>query len=87
MKLKLIHALVLGRFCLVNKEAVTGSEFAECCEVITEIGALNDCLMHLIDKEFLKHDHEKRYHLLESEFSNEKNALKIIKLLSMPGKD
>lgn len=87
MKLKLIHALLLGRFCLVNEEAVIGSEFAECCEVITEIGALNDCIMNLMDKDFFKHDHEKRYHLLESQFSNEKNALKIIKLLSMPGKD
>jgi hypothetical protein len=82
IKLKLIHSLSLGRFCVVNEKIVAGTAFSECCTVFngSEPDSLNIIMHSLIQKEYKKNEHKLRYEILQTQFSNKENAMKIIQL-------
>jgi hypothetical protein len=83
IKLKLIHSLQLGRYCVVNEKIVAGTVFKECCTVFngSEPESLNTIMQPLIQKEYKKNDHKIRYELLLNHYSNHENAKKIIQLI------
>ncbi|MEO6037654.1 MAG: glycosyltransferase, partial [Saprospiraceae bacterium] len=81
IKLKLLNALFQGRFCVVNDEMVSGTGLARLCYVRNSGPAIRQTIEALINAPFEPGRIEERRALLESEFSNEANARKLMELI------
>lgn len=81
IKLKLINALFRGRFCVVNQFMVSGTGLAGLCYVRNSAAAIRQTIEALINAPFEKSKMEERRTLLETEFSNERNALKLMEII------
>jgi hypothetical protein len=78
LKLKLLNTLYQGRFCLVNPAMVQGTGLEGLCTVADDAPAMQGELELLFKKEFDIRAVDQRRHLLEQNYSNTKNAEKII---------
>ncbi|MBK8424984.1 MAG: glycosyltransferase [Lewinellaceae bacterium] len=81
IKLKLINALFRGRFCVVNKLMISGTGLAELCYVRNSAAAIRQTIEALINAPFERSRVEERRTLLETEFSNERNAKKLMEII------
>ena len=81
IKLKLIHALFAGRFCIVNQMMIENTGLADYCKVATSDSELLILLKKTILEEFTKEHITQRKQLEKGMFSNEFNAQKISDLL------
>jgi hypothetical protein len=81
IKLKLINALFRGRFCIVNEWMVAGTGLAKLCYVRNSAAAMRQTIEALMNAPFESGSMEERKAYLETEFSNEKNAEKLMSLI------
>ena len=82
LKLKLLASLFSGRFCIANKPMIrkTGLEHL-CYQADTPIEMI-DRVNELFQRDFTSEEIERRRLILEDDFSNRNNAMKIIHLLN-----
>ncbi len=81
LKLKLLNALYNGRFCIVNDHMINNTGLDTVCTIANSPDQILESISSLIHEEFLPEMIGKRKILLESQFSNELNALIITELL------
>ncbi len=84
IKLKLLHTLFCGRFCVVNPAMIEGSSLAELCEVAIDEDEAIIAIDTFMNREFGPDDLKQRKILLE-EYSNRTSAEKISRLLYRGG--
>jgi hypothetical protein len=81
VKVKLLHALANGQYCLVNKEMVEGSGLEKLCRIVSEqpdeiLENIRECLQKpLSETEIIK-----RKAIFHQIYDNTENALKIYRL-------
>ena len=83
IKLKLLSALYSGRFCIVNKPMVENTGLESLCIVANSPEKMKEKIREVMSgkKEFTQKDIQKREKILTAEFSNEKSAATLTKLL------
>ncbi len=82
MKLKLLNALFVGRFCFVNTKMVEGTGLEKLCEIYDSFGELIFMIMEKWGTQWQQKNIEARKVILETDFSNEKNVKKILQELN-----
>jgi hypothetical protein len=80
LKLKLLHALFCGRFCLVNDEMIVGTGFGNTIEVANDEKMFIKQIKKLMDKDFLLEDFTIRKNELLQYFP-QLNAMKLIEFI------
>ncbi len=83
-KLKLLNALFRGRYVLVNKAMVEESGLENLCLVKEHSEEMIAVIHQLMENDFTQEESERRISILEENFSNKNNALKLIDLLDSP---
>jgi hypothetical protein len=78
IKLKLIHALYLGRFCIATKNVLEGTTLEDVCTVIEDDNQLLEQIAYYMKENFTKEDWQLRRNVLQKDYSNKKNAQFII---------
>lgn len=81
IKLKLIHALYLGRFCVVNPAMITDEILSDLCQVAENEAQLIDQLQALYTREFSEADIRKRETIMGDYFRPAANAKKLQRML------
>jgi len=77
IKLKLLHALYKGRYCIVNDEAVEGSGLAPICTIGKNTAEFKKAVVNLYNSNFDDGEIEKRKLVLDKLYNNDLNAAKI----------
>ncbi len=80
LKLKLLHSLYAGRFCLTNPLMLSGSGLDDLCEIYSNPDQAIELIDSLMRKEFPSAFRKKRDIAL-AEFNNRTNVKKIVALL------
>lgn len=80
LKLKLLAALYMGRFCLVNNQMIAQTGLEKACIVCNSTSEFKANVRELMQKEFLENEIKNRKQTLDP-FSNEKSLKKLIKIL------
>lgn len=83
IKLKLLHSLFTGRFCLVNPMMVENTGLGKYCTVAGSAEAMRSAMTGLFQKTFTQEDIAFRRQI-EGEFSDSAEAEKIIRVLAHP---
>lgn len=78
VKLKLIHALFEGRFCVVNKEAVLGSGLEKLVTIADDYRDFREKISDLFEQEFTSEMLAERSRVLGELYDNKKNVLRLI---------
>ncbi len=78
VKIKLLNALFNGRYCIVNKEAVYGTELTEACSIAESKQDYIKIINRLITTHFSNDEIEKRKSILSNQFDNIKNGRQLI---------
>lgn len=78
LKLKLLNTLFKGRHCIVNDKMVIGTGLDKLCVIANTPEEMLNSLENYIDKEFLDKELEERQNVLSMQYSNEKNATKLL---------
>lgn len=81
LKLKLLNVLYAGRFCLVNNEMLSGTGLENLCEIGNTPAEIKKQLYLLFKKEFTSQEIERRKNMLQKNYANKTNGLKLIELL------
>ena len=81
IKLKLINALFQGRYTIANSNITKGTGLDELCHIANDKNEIRSTILKLIDLDFSDEEIVKRKQILV-DFSNKKNAQKIIELLN-----
>lgn len=81
LKLKLLNTLYKGRFCLVNDKMLNGTGLNELCIVGDTAHAQKVLLKDLFHREFKEPMIQLRKQVLNTQYSNERNAQKLIDLV------
>jgi hypothetical protein len=81
MKLKLLNALYRGRFCSVNNKIIDNTGLETLCYVKNTSKDIAATVESLMNVQFSQKQIEERKTLLDTMFSNQKNALKIVEIL------
>ncbi len=81
IKLKLLSALYNGRFCLVNPPMIENTGMEQLCTVSDSTEHMRENLIRLMKNEFTPFDISIRQQVLDENFSNKKNAEKLIDVL------
>lgn len=81
MKLKLLASLFAGRHCISNSMMVPSKGLQKLCRMANKQSEMIVAIEELFEKRFREEDIELRKEILDNEFSNEKNAQKILALL------
>ena len=81
LKLKLLHSLFSGRFCLVNNNMVDGSGLAQVCHIADSPNEFLDKIAELRTKSFTNHETERRNMIINNLYSNYLNRDKVIKII------
>jgi glycosyltransferase involved in cell wall biosynthesis len=81
VKLKVIHALHAGRYCITDKNASLGLSQHEQLLVARDAEDMKALVAAFFDKEFTTEDEKKRKQSLQSEFDNNRNADRLIAML------
>ncbi len=83
LKLKLLHALFNGRFCLVNPAMLAGTNLEILCEVANNPVSFRNKIMELFPLEFTEEMMLARQEILAGSYSNQKNCKTLLKLLPL----
>lgn len=81
LKLKLLASLFSGRFCIANTPMIHKTGLEHLCHQADTPKEMIECINELFELDFTSEEIEKRRIILEDDFSNHHNALKIKKLL------
>ncbi len=81
LKLKLLNTLYKGRFCLVNDKMLNGTGLNELCEIGDTPTELKQKLAELFAMDFDRSQIKKREEILSHNFSNSRNADRLIELV------
>jgi len=79
LKLKLLNTLYNGRWMLVNREMLAGTGLESLCEIAADALEMKKKIMSLFNTEFDQNQLVARTVLLQNRFSDEANAIKLIK--------
>ncbi|HEX2935740.1 MAG TPA: glycosyltransferase family 1 protein [Bacteroidales bacterium] len=82
LKLKLLYGLYAGRFCLVNKEMIIGTNLESACELANSNEMFIEKLNVLIQERFTQTMIDRRKDLLNLYYNPQKNALLFTELLN-----
>ena len=86
IKLKLLNALFQGRFCIVNQAMVSGTHLAPLCCVCDGEATVRQAIATLMTTPFTQSQIDQRRAMLETEFSNQLNARKLMALIEFSQK-
>jgi len=78
IKLKLLNALYLGRFCLVNSKMLTDSILSQICEVADSDQAMIQEINKLFSRDFATDNIQNRQSVLDKRYSPEKGLMDIL---------
>jgi hypothetical protein len=81
LKLKLLASLFSGRFCIANSPMIHKTGLEHLCHLADTPKEMINEVNELFYRDFNTDEIEKRKLILEDAFSNQKNALKIIRLI------
>lgn len=81
LKLKLLASLFSGRFCLTNTPMVHKTGLEHLCHIADTPNEMIRLIQELFEQDFTSEEIEKRKVILEDDFSNKRNAMKIIYIL------
>lgn len=81
LKLKLLASLFAGRFCVANTQMIHKTGLEHLCQLADTPTEMIDIINQLFEQEFTSEEIEKRRIILEDEFSNHRNALKILHII------
>ncbi len=81
LKLKLLHSLFAGRFCLVNSNMVSGTSLAQACELADTPNDFLAKIDRLRTMPFDDNQIDHRIMLLTNDYSNYRNRDRIIKII------
>jgi hypothetical protein len=81
MKLKLLNALFRGRFCVVNNNMVQNTGLEALCLQKNTSKDMRATVESLMNVQFSESQIAARKHILETDFSNARNARKIVEIL------
>lgn len=79
MKLKLLNALLMGRYCVVNSAMVEGTELEKACIIADTAQSLLSTVKSLWDTPFTEKELQERRDLLQGKFDNYHNAEILLK--------
>lgn len=82
LKLKLLASLFAGRFCIANTPMIHKTGLEHLCYLADTPEAMIEAIHELFQQEFTTEEIEKRRIILEDEFSNHRNALKILQVVN-----
>lgn len=82
LKLKLLNTLYNGKFVLVNKDMITGTGLNSLCSIANSFLEMKQNLKTLFEKEFDVAEVENRRKILETRYSNKKNADRLLAIIS-----
>ena len=83
LKLKLLASLFSGRFCIANQPMIHKTGLEHLCYQADTPNKMIDLVNELFHRDFTCEEIEKRKLILEDDFSNHRNALKIKKLIEI----
>lgn len=83
LKLKLLHALFNGRFCLVNPEMLAGTRLEKICELAVDSMSFKKKIKDLFSSEFTGDMIRRRQEVLSESYSNQKNCKILTDLLPL----
>lgn len=81
LKLKLLASLFSGRFCIANSPMIHKTGLEHLCRLANTPAEMIEAINELFDQEFTSEEIEKRRVILEDDFSNHRNAMKIIQII------
>lgn len=81
IKLKLLNSLYKGRFCMVNQNMIQNTGLEKLCIVEENAEEILNTIETLFEKDFTEEDKSYRTEVLQNDFSNQANALKICNVL------
>lgn len=81
LKLKLLASLFSGRFCIANQPMIYKTGLEHLCHLANTPEEMIKAINELFDQEFTSEEIEKRRIILEDDFSNHRNAMKIIQII------
>ncbi len=81
MKLKLVNALFQGRHCIVNENMVSGTGLEKLCLVRNSAAAIRQTIEAIVNAPFGQGQIEARREILETEYSNWRNAEKLLEIV------
>ena len=86
IKLKLLHALHVGRHCIVNEEMVSNApELSNLCRIGATIEDMKGLVEKLASQSFTRQDVSDRAEVLKKYFDNQRNAEKALQILKKSG--
>ncbi|MGQ8337898.1 glycosyltransferase [Sunxiuqinia sp. A32] len=80
-KLKLLASLFSGRHCISNSPMVEHTGLESLCNIANNAEDMIRMILEKFEEEFTIEDIVRRKHILENQFSNQRNAKKIIDLI------
>jgi hypothetical protein len=80
VKLKLLHALFKGRFCVTNEAGIAGSSLHSGVHIANDKETMVQLLKELLSKKFTEEDIQQRSELTQV-YNNDRNAIKLSELL------
>jgi len=83
LKLKILNALFIGRFCLVNQEMVAGTELSGICEIANDLETIRKKAEELMKLTFTDEMILERKKILMKWHSNKENCKTLLNLLSL----
>jgi hypothetical protein len=81
LKLKLLASLFAGRFCIGNLPMIHKTGLEHLCHLADTPEEIIKTIQDLFQQEFTSEEIEKRRIILEDDFSNHRNALKILQII------
>ena len=86
IKLKLLHALHLGRHCIVNEEMVSNApELSDLCRIGATVEDMKGLVKIIENQSFTTEDVIRREKVLKKHFDNQRNAEKALQILKKSG--
>ena len=81
LKLKLLNTLYMGKFCLVNDKMLNGTGLDELCVIANSSREFKQKLKSLFKKDFTSPEIELRKKIMSLQYSNDRNAETLIRLV------
>jgi len=81
LKLKLLDSLFAGRFCIANKNMVENTGLEKLCIIANSAEEIKKALQDCFGEIFTKDERKKRAGILNENFSNRRNAQKLVSLI------
>lgn len=82
VKMKLLNALLRGRFVLTNRQGSEGADLESLCEVADMAGEYISCIQRLWSQDFTEAGKSKRQQVLSEGYDPDKNATLLLKWMS-----